>query len=95
MEFSRHKYWSSLPIPTPGDLPNPGIEPTSLVSPASAGGFFTTTATWEAIYVYLIHFAIQKKITQHWKATIHPIKEKDKKMPGLFLYVHTHQGKAI
>ena len=29
MEFSRHEYWSRLPFPTPGDLPNPGIEPRS------------------------------------------------------------------
>ena len=36
-----------LPFPTPGDLPNPGIEPTSLLSPALAGVFFTTSATWE------------------------------------------------
>ena len=36
-----------LPCPSPGDLPNPGIEPTSLMSPALAGGFFTTSATWE------------------------------------------------
>ena len=42
MEFSRQEYWSGLPFPTPGDLPNPGIEPTSHVSPALAGGFFTT-----------------------------------------------------
>jgi len=34
--------------PPPGNLPNPGIEPTSLASPALAGGFFTTNATWEA-----------------------------------------------
>ena len=34
------EYWSGLPFPTPGDLPNPGIEPESLASPASAGGFF-------------------------------------------------------
>jgi len=39
MEFSRQEYWSGLPFPTPGDLPDPGIEPTS---PALAGGFFTT-----------------------------------------------------
>ena len=38
-----------LPFPSPGDLPDPGIEPTSLVSPALAGGFFTTSATWELI----------------------------------------------
>ena len=40
--FSRQEYWSGLPFPTPGDLPNPGIEPASPVSPALAGGFFTT-----------------------------------------------------
>ena len=36
------EYWSGLPFPTPGDLPYPGIKPTSLASPALAGGFFTT-----------------------------------------------------
>ena len=39
VEFSRQEYWSGLPFPTPGDLPNPGIEPTS---PALAGSFFST-----------------------------------------------------
>ena len=48
MEFSRQEYWSGLLFPTSGDLPNPGIEPMSLVSPASAGRFFTTSATWKA-----------------------------------------------
>ena len=43
MEFSRQKYWSGLSFPVPGDLPNPGIEPMSLESPALAGGFFITT----------------------------------------------------
>ena len=42
LEFSRHEYWSGLPLPTPGDLPNPGIEPDSLSPLALAGGFFTT-----------------------------------------------------
>ena len=41
-EFSRQEYWSGLPFPTPGDLPDPGIAPVSFVSPALAGGFFTT-----------------------------------------------------
>ena len=41
MGFSRLEYWSGLPFPPPGDLPNPGIEPTCPVSPALAGGFFT------------------------------------------------------
>ena len=48
LEFSRQDYWNVLPFPTPGDLPDPWIKPTSLVSPALAGRFFTTSATWEA-----------------------------------------------
>ena len=42
--------WSGLPFPSPGDLPNPGIKPVSLTSPALAlvGRFFTTSATWKA-----------------------------------------------
>ena len=43
MEFSRQEYWSRLPFPTLGDLPNPRIEPESLVFPAWAGGFFFFT----------------------------------------------------
>ena len=42
MEFSRQEYWNRLPVPPPGDLPNPGIKPASPVSPALAGRFFTT-----------------------------------------------------
>ena len=42
MGISRQKYWSGLPFPSPGDLPDPGIEPVSPVSPAWAGGFFTS-----------------------------------------------------
>ena len=42
MGFSKQEHWSGLPFPPPGDLPNPGIEPASLASPALAGGFFTT-----------------------------------------------------
>ena len=45
--FSRQEYWSGLPFPPAGDLPDPGIEPVSLMSPLLAGGFFTTSATWE------------------------------------------------
>ena len=48
MGFSRQEYWSGLPYPPPRDPPNPGIKPASLLSPALAGGFFTTSATWEA-----------------------------------------------
>ena len=47
MGFSRQESWSGLLCPSPGDLPNPGIKPVSLTSPALAGGFFTTSPTWE------------------------------------------------
>ena len=42
MGFSRQEYWRGLPFPSPGDLPDPGIKPVSLASPAVAGRFFTT-----------------------------------------------------
>ena len=42
MGFLRQEYWSGLPFLSPGDLPDPGIKPTSLASPALAGRFFTT-----------------------------------------------------
>ena len=45
---SRQEYWRGLPCPPPGDLPNPGIEPRSLTSPALIGGFFPS-AIWEAL----------------------------------------------
>ena len=48
MGFSRQEYWSGLPCPPPGALPDPGIELKSLASPALTGGFFTTSKTWEA-----------------------------------------------
>ena len=44
MEFFRQEYLDRVPSPPPGDLPDPGIEPTSLASPALAGGFFTITS---------------------------------------------------
>ena len=44
MGFSRFEHWSGLPFPSPGNLPNLGIEPASLTSPALADGFFTTSA---------------------------------------------------
>ena len=49
MGFSRQDYWSGLPCPPPGDLPDPGIELASLVAPTLTGKFFTNTATWEAL----------------------------------------------
>ena len=46
--FSRQEYWSGLSCPPPVDLPNPEIKPPSLMSLALAGGFFATSANWEA-----------------------------------------------
>ena len=48
MEFSRQEYWSGLPFPSPGDLPNSGTKTLSPALSALAGGFFTTSATTEA-----------------------------------------------
>ena len=45
----RQEYWSGLPFPSPGDLPDPGIEAVSLGSSALAGEFFNASATWEAL----------------------------------------------
>ena len=47
MGFPRQECWSGLPFPSPGDLPDLGIELASLMSPVLVGGFFTTTTTWE------------------------------------------------
>ena len=48
MGFSRQEYWSKFPFPTPEDLPDPGIELTTLMSPTLAGRFFLPLPTWEA-----------------------------------------------
>ena len=63
MGFSRQEYLSGLPCPPPEDLPNREIQPMTLMFPALAGRFFTTSATWEAPVIKHIHF---KKIV--WKA---------------------------
>ena len=49
MGFSRHQYWNGVPFPSLGYLPDPRIKPASLMSLVLAGGFFTTSASWEAI----------------------------------------------
>ena len=51
--FSRQEYWSGLPRPLPGDLPDPGMEPASLMSPALADGFFTSSATWLPSHIHI------------------------------------------
>ena len=59
MRFSRQEYWSGLPCPPPGDLPDPGMEPVSLTSPALAGRFFTASTTWEAHSYHAVHTSPQ------------------------------------
>ena len=54
MGFSRQVYQSGLPYPPPGDLPDPGIKPMSRMSPAFAGGFFTTSIAWESQFPLVI-----------------------------------------
>ena len=50
MGFPRQEYWSGLPFPTPGDLPDPGIKHAYFTSPPLPGRFFTTRATWEVLF---------------------------------------------
>ena len=63
MGFSRQECWSELPCPCPGDLPDSGIKTTSLMSPAMTGGFFTTSATWEAICCAVLYLVAQSCLT--------------------------------
>ena len=71
MVFPRQEYWSGLPFPSPGDLPNPWIKPASLKSPALAGRFFTTRATWEGPKK---HFCREKnKVIQKLKIFTYPL----------------------
>ena len=58
MGFARQEYWSGLPFPSPGDLPNPGIEP---ASPVLEGRFFTAKPLREA-HIYVISFYINFSI---------------------------------
>ena len=66
MEFSRQGYWSELPFPPPGDLSSPGIESTSLVSPALAGRFFTSVPSGKPS---LLIREMQFKITMRYHLT--------------------------
>ena len=61
MGFSRQEYSTGLPCPPPGDLPDPGIKLVSLMSPALAGGFFITSATWQAI-VHQFQFQFSRSV---------------------------------
>ena len=66
MGFSRQEYWGGLPCPLPGHLPDSGIEPVSLMSPALAGRFFTTSAPWEDLLSHTAPFiSVTEQITAY------------------------------
>ena len=52
MGFPRQEYWSGLPFPSPGDIPDPGIKPVSFTCSALAGGFFTISTTNKDLLYY-------------------------------------------
>ena len=81
MGFSRQEYWSGLPCCPPGDTPDPGIQAVPLMSPALAGGFFTTSATWEALLWSLNSFNFFQKFLRCKKNYIYL---------SIYLYTHTH-----
>ena len=71
MGFSRQEYQSGLPCPPPGDLLDPGMEPTSLTSPALSRGFFTTRSTWEALsLLWLPYKRSQTEQLKHQKCIL-------------------------
>ena len=59
MGFPRQEYWSGLPFPSAGDLPDPRIKTTSPTSPALAGRFFTTSTTWEAQIKFFYDYTVE------------------------------------
>ena len=71
MEFSMQEYWNSLPFPTTGDLPSPGIEPASLVCPALAGRYVTTSTTWEDLR-WLKNLKVNMSNTVPWISYFSP-----------------------
>ena len=67
MGFSRQEYLSGSPCPPPGGLPDPGIKSRYLVSPALAGGFFTTSTAWEASSVGSNLLLVSSSIIFHFR----------------------------
>ena len=66
MGFSREEHRSRLPCPPSGDVPSPGIEPASLMCPALAGRFFTTSATWEALGSNAVLYLVTQSCLTLW-----------------------------
>ena len=77
-EFSRQEYWSGLPFPTLGALPNPGIEPTP---PAFSGRFFYHCITWQVCIYFVstpkLRTTVWKPMLPAWKTMFQPSKERN------------------
>ena len=79
MGFSRQEYWSELLCCPPEDLPDPGIKPLSLVSPAFAGRFFATETTFHQIFlniflviiIFHIKILILRKVVSNYQHAVH------------------------
>ena len=83
--FLRQEYWSGLLCSPPGDCANPGIGPISLASPAMAGGFFTTSVTWEALIGYLLFLMLFSRPSDSFE----PMNCRPHHLPK-FAQVHVH-----
>ena len=83
MGFSRQDYWSGLPFPSPGDLPNPGITPPSPASPALAGRFSTTELPGKPQNCKIINLCCVKSLSL-WKF-VRAATEKQMHIPCIFL----------
>ena len=74
--FSKQKYWSGLPCPSPGDLPHPEMETVYLYISCIGRGFFITSATWEAQqYVWFDPLTLGKNINYEFSMISSPLGE--------------------
>ena len=90
MGFSGQEYWRGFPCPPPGDLPDLGIEPASLMSPALAGKLFTASTTCISILLWDHYYRIEDHNTEpkclEWLLIAAQSEMKKKKAPLAFLY---------
>ena len=91
MAFSRQEYWSGLPCPPPGDLPDPGTEPLSLVSPAAAGSLPLVPPGKRCLQGVEGDTNLRNKLIYNMlygdKVTIKPTRERGRAFPRLGCYV--------
>ena len=89
MGFSRQEYWSELPFPSPGDLPNPGMKPTS---PALAGRFYSTELPGKSISQYFSAIKRNKiqSFVEMWMDLESAIQNEMSEREKQILYINTH-----